>query len=114
MKNKRVVIIPYNIGSQSAKGLQEVLQSILAIPVIRVRRDSTKYQPRYTDYIINWGCATPWQFITPNQFQGNQVVVDKLKFFQNIQKYNEANPTTQVNIPEWTTDKKVAETWAIS
>lgn len=112
MKNKRVVIVPYNIGSQSAKGLQEVLQSILAIPVIRVRRDSTKYQPRYTDYIINWGCATPWQFITPNQFQGNQVVVDKLKFFQNIHKHNEANPDTQVNIPEWTTDKKVAETWA--
>ena len=103
MKYKRVVIVPYNMGSGSAKRLKESLQAQLNIPVLRVRKTSLKYQPRYSDYILNWGCSKQFDFITNVNFQGNQYCVDKIEFFKQAQG--------SVCIPEWTTDKEVAKTW---
>jgi hypothetical protein len=53
MYYKRVVIIPYHIASTSAKNIANTLRTHLNIPVLRVKKDSTKYQPRWTDYVIN-------------------------------------------------------------
>ena len=51
---KRVIIVPYKLGSASAKALQKELRQVITIPVLLVKKSSTKYQPRWTDYIINW------------------------------------------------------------
>jgi glutathione synthase/RimK-type ligase-like ATP-grasp enzyme len=112
MSIKRIAIVPYNIGSMSAKLLAEGLHKATGLPVLRVRKDSVRYQPRYTDYIINWGCSEQWPFITFNKKDGNKLAVNKLQFFQAIQKYNETAKDKTVNIPEWTTSKETAAAWA--
>jgi hypothetical protein len=100
----RVVIIPYLLGSNSAKGLQTALQGLLNVPVLRVSKYSKKYQPRYTDYVINWGCSNPWDFITLDKKDGHKQAVNKLQFFQTAQG--------KVNIPEWTTSQQQAQAWS--
>lgn len=111
MTYKRIVIIPYKLASASAKALKQGLLG-LDIPVILVSHLSKKYQPRYTDYIINWGCSKQWEFITYENQIPNQVCVDKLETFTAITAWNSyADDLPNINIPNWTTDKNVAATW---
>ena len=44
MTVKRIVIVPYNAGSQSAKGLKKSLLDRTGIPTIIAKKDSTKYR----------------------------------------------------------------------
>lgn len=81
------------------------------MPVLVVNRNSTTYQPRTTDYILNWGCANPWEFITNTKFSGNKLAVNKLETFKQFAWWNEQFPTETVNIPEWTTSPQDALTW---
>jgi hypothetical protein len=111
---KRIAIVPYKLGSASTRVLAEALRKIFHIPVIRVRTTSVKYQPRWTDYVINWGCSKEWPWINLTPKVANQIAVDKLEFFQKIRAWNEQfkdYPESQVNIPEWTTDKEEAVKW---
>lgn len=107
---KRVIIIPYNRASMSARNLQRELKQVLNVPVYRIHRDSKVYQPRYTDYIINWGCSKDWDFITFDKKEGNKKAVNKLEFFAAISAWNATNEN-KVNIPEWTTDPNKAAMW---
>lgn len=111
MTVKRIVIVPYNAGSQSAKGLKKSLFDRTGIPTIIVKKDSTKYQPRYTDYIINWGCSTEWLFLNFNNKYMNQLATDKLKTFQTFEVNNKLADEDKVRYPEFTTDKAVVEDW---
>jgi len=79
--------------------------------VLRVRKSSLYYQPRYTDYILNWGCSKHWDFITQDNKDGHQRVVNKLDFFETVSVHNKLTPAKHVNIPEWTTDKAIAIGW---
>lgn len=110
MPTKRVVIVPYNIGSASVKGLVQNLKARLKLPIIRVRKDSVKYQPRWTDYVINWGCSQEWPWINLTDKVGNAISVNKLSFFEMVAKWNAVQPKT-VNVPEWTTEQAVAAQW---
>ena len=76
-----------------------------------VSKKSLRYQPRYTDYIINWGCSKDWEFITLDQKYQNRICVDKLAFFEHMTAWNKTNPNCQVNLPEWTTDSVIAKAW---
>jgi len=76
-----------------------------------VRKSSLYYQPRYTDYILNWGCSKQWDFITHDNKVGHQRVVNKLDFFESVEAHNKLSPAKHVNIPEWTTDPKVVCSW---
>lgn len=109
---KRVIIIGYKLGSASVKLLHEGLKQQVTQPVLKVSKLSTKYQPRYSDYIINWGCSIDWNFITLDDKTGHKTSVNKLAFFEIVSGWNKG-PNTQlhINIPEWTTDKAVATTW---
>ena len=78
--------------------------------MLRVDKTSKYYQPRYTDYIVNWGCSKDWEFITHDNKDGHQRVVNKLDFFQVIDAFNKLNEK-KVNIPEWTTDPQVVFHW---
>lgn len=99
----KYVIVPYKIGSQSAKRIQE---GIIAAGhrCMRVRPDSTTYRPRPTDRIIYYGGSTA-------NFQSNCVINpirtlanNKLTTFQRLQ---EANLSTV----EWTTDPQAVHNW---
>jgi len=111
MLPKRVVIVPYKLASASSKALQQQINAKVPVPVIRVSTASTKYQPRWTDYVINWGCSKEWPWINNTGKNGNQRCVNKLSFFEVIDAHNKVFTNKHVNIPEWTTDKAVALTW---
>lgn len=111
---KRFVIIGYNKFSASVKLLTNALKTKQNKPVLRVSKNSTKYQPRYSDYIINWGCSKNWDFITLDNKDGHQYAINKLDFFKKIFKWNSDNqlyPNTFVNIPEWTENENIASQW---
>ena len=111
MFKKRVAIIPYLMGSRTAKALKNALQQKLDIPVRLFRKNSLHYQPRWTDYVINWGCSTEWPWINNTSKNGNQICVNKLSFFEQVTAFNQVNTTKTVNIPEWTTEPVVAAAW---
>lgn len=103
---KRVIIIPYKTGSGSARRLRTGLQQLLQQPVLIVPKTSKTYQPRWTDYVINWGCSSRWEFVTTQDYLGdkhsNTSCVNKLTFFERVTAYNTVSEI-KVNIPEWTT-----------
>ena len=108
---ERIVIVPYTMGSASAKALKQELKQLTGLPTLLVRKTSTKYQPRWTDYVINWGCSKEWPWINLNNKVGHTTCVNKLKFFQAIDEHNKQEYTNSINIPEWTTDTQVASNW---
>lgn len=108
---ERIVIVPYTMGSASAKALKQELKQLTGLPTLLVRKTSTKYQPRWTDYVINWGCSKEWPWINLNSKVGHATCVNKLKFFQVIDEHNKQEYTNSINIPEWTTDTQVASNW---
>ena len=108
---ERIVIVPYLMGSASAKDLKTELLLNTNLPTILVRKDSKKYQPRWTDYVINWGCSKEWPWINLNCKVGHTTCVNKLKFFQAIDEHNKQEYTNSINIPEWTNDIQVASNW---
>ena len=107
---KRIILIGYKLGSASLKELALAFKAKLNLPALKVRKDSTKYQPRYTDYIINWGCSQQWPFITHDKKDGHQYAINKLDFFKKISNYNETT-ANQVNIPDWTDNAEIAKQW---
>lgn len=77
-----------------------------------VGKASKTYQPRWTDYVINWGCSKEWGWINKTKKHGNIMSVNKLEFFQQVSFWNDkASEDQQVSIPEWTTSFIEAETW---
>ena len=108
---KRVIIVPYKLASQGAKKLSQSLQDRLNIPVLRVGNTSTKYQPRWTDYVINWGCTKEWPWINNNPKFAHQTVCNKLEFFQKVEAHNKVFPKAFVNVPEWTENPNTAIDW---
>ena len=96
----RYVIIPYKIGSQSAKRIQEGIVAA-GHRCVRVRPDSTTYRPRPTDRIIYYGGSTA-------NFQSNYVINpvrtlanNKLTTLQRLQEVG-------LSTVEWTTDPDYA------
>lgn len=103
----RAVILPYKIGSQSAKALATNLTNLLGLKVRRVRHDGT-YKTKPRSLVINYGNSTTgsigslgrWlNFITSSVRAGN-----KLNAFRAFQE-------ASVPTPEWTTERDVAESW---
>lgn len=99
----KFVIVPYKIGSTSAKKLQKSIINT-GHKCLRVRPDSRTYRPKPTDRIIYYGGSTA-------NFQSNFVINpcrtlanNKLETFK---KLKEANLST---VP-WTTDREEATRW---
>lgn len=94
-------LIPYKMASASAKALADALG---------VRRLRLEGPPKALgdEIVINWGCSTiPRAIITTrllNPPERIQVSVDKLRAFQALKE-------TEVAIPEFTTERTVAESW---
>lgn len=99
----KFAIIPYKIGSTSAKKLQESIINA-GHKCIRVHSDSRTYRPKPTDRIIYYGGSTA-------NFQSNFVINpcrtlanNKLETFKRLQQAN-------LSTVPWTTDHAVTLSW---
>lgn len=97
-------IYSYHFASESAKAIAE------ALGLKRIKHKNSKFKGKVHKTVINWGSST----IPPevdkcrvlNRPEVVATVANKLKFFQCMRQLNKDD-----DVPEWTTDPKVAEGW---
>lgn len=112
----RVILFPYKIGSASCRALQEEFTR-RGIKCLRVRSDSTRYRPKPTDVIVNWGNSQlPAWRANPkyNPIHSVARCSDKLEFFNvmsNVDRRAVGDVNNIVRIPETTTMREVAQQW---
>lgn len=76
----RIRVLPYKQGSRSAKALSEALGGLV------LRREGSRFRPRSTDTIINWGSSiTGGVPVTFNQPERVALSSNKLSWFTAIQ-----------------------------
>lgn len=85
--NRRIRILPYRRGSKSAKALAEALGGKL------IRLDNSRYKPRESDVIINWGNSSFGTSLdTVGTFKNHPELIhrasNKLTFFQMMEDYD--------------------------
>lgn len=104
----RAVLLPYKIGSQSAKQLALTLTGNLGLKVRRVRHDG-KYRPKPRSLLVNYGSGSRpfWaggvsRWLNPPEACAR--AGNKLRAF-------EAFTQAGLSCPEWTTDRSVAQQW---
>lgn len=94
-----VYIIPYKIGSSSAKSLARSL---------RIKRSKGDKRFKLSTRIINWGNSnlnvSSQRIKVYNNPEAVAIASNKLKCFQTLSRYN-------VPVVEWTTSKTTAEEW---
>ena len=97
----RVRVYQYKNGSKSAKALAETLG------VLRIKREGSRFKPKLSDTIINWGSSGDLSGLSParilNKPDKVARVSDKLKFF------TDSKNTTKFKTPPFTTRKEEAE-----
>lgn len=96
-------IYPYIGGSRSAKALA------LALGGKVLKKQGSKYRYKEGDIVINWGAGdSPWTSVdgkqVANQPEAIRNASNKLTAFNAFKEHN-------VSIPEFTTDKVVAQGW---
>jgi len=108
MKNSRLVIYPYKMGSRSAKMLAEKVTTIIGNRIRRVR-EVGKYRPKQRSVIFNWGnprhprwCSTIATVLNAPLIVAN--ASNKLIAFQIFQR-------KEIPTPEWTDNAEIAQTW---
>ncbi len=96
----RIVFYPYKLGSKSARILSALFNTK------RVRPHG-RYRGRRNDLVINWGNSTipSWSARIFNSPTAVGIAANKLKAFRKLQEAG-------VSIPEFTTDKQQAISWA--
>lgn len=103
----RAVLLPYKIGSQSAKQLALALTQRLGLKVRRVRHDG-KYHPKLRSLVVNYGSSLRphWghngKWLNPPEACAR--AGNKLSAFQ-------AFKAAGLSCPDWTTDRAVAQGW---
>lgn len=106
----RAVLLPYKIGSQSAKQLALTLTGNLGLKVRRVRHDG-KYRPKLRSLIINYGSNSrpSWPSVGRwlNPPEACARAGNKLRAF-------EAFAQAGLSCPEWTYNREVAQQWVES
>jgi hypothetical protein len=100
----RTFVLPYKQASNAARDIAT------SLGVKRLRLENSKYVPRNTDLVINWGSSsTPFQGTVGWLNKPEELIemTNKLKFFQRMSQPNQSNP----RIPEWTQSHKEAKMW---
>lgn len=105
MPLKRIVILSPKSMSVSAKNLSMGLQEAAKLPSIVVNPNSTTYQGRKTDYVINWGLSKQPHFLF------NETYYQTILLAVNKQYTFEALGFSQVPTLEHTTDIETAKEW---
>ena len=105
MKQKRIILIGYKIGSRSLKNLQTQLkENQQERRVLRVRKTSLRYKRRPSDKIVAWGPTLPSPHVDQQQEAAKKTASDKLLAFQAFWEHG-------ISTPEWTTSKETAIAW---
>ena len=105
MKQKRIILIGYKIGSRSLKNLQTQLKEDQNVRrVLRVRRNSVRYHRRGSDRIVAWGPTAPSQHTDQAQEAAKKLASNKLFSFRKFSEHN-------VACPQWTTNPQEALSW---
>lgn len=99
---KNLKLLPYKMGSESAKVLAQLLD------IKRVRGDG-QYRPRSTTTVVNWGSSRNPNFSCPpskllNKPESVNMAANKLTALRTLQ-------TQGIITPEFTTDINVARNW---
>jgi glutathione synthase/RimK-type ligase-like ATP-grasp enzyme len=107
--NSRAVVLPYKMGSQSAKKLSQALTTLLGLRVRRVRHDRGRYLPRLRSLIVNYGSGSvparwPSRGTWLNHPSNTTAAGNKLAAFK---RFKDAG----LSVPEFTTDRAVADGW---
>lgn len=95
----RIFVYPYKPSSESAKLLAQKIGGKL------IKHNNSKYQPKATDVIINWGSASIPEFPVA-KILNPKPIGNKLEFFQKSYKAGLGD-----YIPDWTNNKEVAGLW---
>jgi hypothetical protein len=103
------IVLPYKVGSSSAKLLANTLRCK------RMKLSGSTLRDNENTTIINWGNSTSDLKHLPsvnviNKTNAVSVASNKLKFFKEISKSNQET-LLPVSIPEWTTSKSQAKRW---
>lgn len=97
---RRIILLPYKMGSQAVKSLQEKLIE-LGQRVLRVRQDSRTFRGKPNDYNMYYGGS-----LTPVNGCNSQraLASNKLRAFEAFQQAG-------LSTVPWTTDREVAKQW---
>lgn len=107
MQWNRVIIISPPKMRASARRLATGLASKTGLPAFLVRTNSKTYQPRWKDYIINWGYSKHTEYIAPlmcNTPDSVSSAVDKIETFHTLMENN-------VQTVPYTNNKAIAQVW---
>lgn len=94
-------LYPYKLGSGSIANLK----AEAGFKVIKL--ENSKFKPTPDKLVVNWGASNMPNFdncIVLNDPSAVKIASDKLKFFDTVKN--------DVTIPEYTTEKSVAEQWS--
>lgn len=97
----RIFIYPYNAASESAKLLSQ------ATGYRRIKHNNSRYQPRVSDIVINWGSSSvPFVVggILYNDPASVCIAKDKIMAFKALDRRD-------VTTVPWTNDKATADEW---
>lgn len=103
----RAVILPYKIGSKSARLLAETLTAQLGLKVRRVRHDGA-YRPKARSLVVNYGSGG-----RPHWLGNTRVLNDPLacaKAGNKLSSFN-AFKAAGLSIPDFTTSRDQAMAW---
>lgn len=105
---RRKFILPYRKGSESVSNLIKCFGG----EVKGIKTEGSKYSPKPTDIVINWGNSNPDVNLVGatvlNQPQEIADVTNKLKFFRRVSDLDVEN---RPRIPHWTQNKEEALGW---
>lgn len=103
----RLVLLPYKIGSLSAKLLASRLTELLGLKVRRVRQDG-KYRPKFRSLITNYGSSSLPHWATVGSWINNprsaSSAGNKLLAFEAFKRAN-------VSTPDFTNSRETALEW---
>lgn len=103
----RAVILPYKLGSRSAKALATELSRLLNLKVRRVRHDG-RYRPKARSLIVNYGSGSrPYWFGLGRVLNAPEACNRAGNKLTSFQAFKEAG----LSCPEFTSQRSVAEAW---
>lgn len=114
VQRRPIVLIPYRVGSRSARALAERLTTLLHYRVRRlfIDRPNPTFTPREWTKVINWGASDAGRFVdlshvsrVINPSSVITVAGNKLSTFEKLKDVD------GIRIPTFTTDRSVAESW---
>ncbi len=99
----KLKLLPYKLGSKSAKELALLLSQKLGYKVWRVHPNYVKFNQ---EFVVNWGCSERTAIVSLNQPLSVAVATDKKQALTLLKDRG-------ISVPDFTTEMEVAKKWII-